>query len=143
MVDIVTGAIAGFLATIVMTGVMMALGDDSPPPTATLWSNFVGDDTPDAYMVQGMVLHFLYGIGAGVVFTIGGDLLNLGFGPEAVVLTVLAALVYGLVLMVFGAAFWMNIVLAMDADRQTMMLFGVFHLVYGLVLGVSVAYLPI
>ena len=143
MVDVITGAVAGLVATIVMTAFMMTIGDDSPPPTASLWSQYVGDAGPDAYMMQGMILHFLYGIGAGAVFTAGGDVLNLSFGADEMALTLVAAVVYGLVLMVVGAVFWMKIVLAMDPDRQTAMQFGLFHLVYGIVLGVSVVYLPL
>lgn len=143
MVDIVTGAVAGLIATIVMTVFIMGLGDDSPPPTAALWAKYVRDAPPHEFMMQGMVLHFLYGIGAGAVFAGGGELLELGLGADRVALTLSAAIVYGLALMVVGAVFWMKIVLAMDPDRQTAMMFGLFHVIYGFVLGLGVAYLPL
>lgn len=51
-----------------MTIFMMLLGDDSPPPTALFWSKYLGDRSPNQYMMQGMMLHFIYGIIAGGVF---------------------------------------------------------------------------
>ena len=143
MIGIVTGTIAGLVATIVMTVFMIGLGDDGPPPTATLWAKYVGSRGPEAYMMQGMLLHFLYGIGAGSAFAAVGDLLNLGFGADQVALTVIAALVYGLILMVVGAIFWMKIVLAMQPDRETAIMFGLFHVIYGIFLGLGVVYLPL
>lgn len=72
-VTILGGLLGGVVATIVMTALMMWLGDDSPPPTAVFWSTYVGDGRPGEYVRQGMVLHFLYGsvlgtaVGAGLV----------------------------------------------------------------------------
>lgn len=68
MVTILNGLVGGFVATLVMTGFMMTMGDDSPPPTALLWAKYVGDGEPDQYMMQGMALHLLYGTIAGGVF---------------------------------------------------------------------------
>jgi hypothetical protein len=120
------------IATIVMTVFMLALGDDSPPPTAALWSKYVGDGTPEEYMPQGMALHVLYGIGAGAAFAVAFSLLG-------VTLTLTAAvglgLVYGVVLTVVGMVLWMRVVLAMEPEPKTMGLFSLFHLVYGGVLG--------
>lgn len=63
MATILGGLIGGLLATIAVTVFIMTLGDDSPPPTAALWSKFVGDEPPEEYVLPGMVLHMLYGIG--------------------------------------------------------------------------------
>lgn len=68
MVTILSALVGGFVATIVMTVFMMTMGDDSPPPTALLWSKYVGDSDPDQYMMQGMALHLIYGTVAGGVF---------------------------------------------------------------------------
>lgn len=143
MVSILTGLIAGLLATVVMTAFMMALGDDSPPPTAALWAKYVGDEGPEAYMKQGMLLHMLYGTGAGTAFAVGAAAFALGVGPGALVGSVLWGVAFGLVLMVGGMAFWMRIVLAMEPEPKTMATFGFFHVVYGVVLGAAVALLPV
>lgn len=53
-ITFINGLAGGIVATIVMTVFMMALGDDSPPPTALFWSQYVGDGGPEEYMMQGM-----------------------------------------------------------------------------------------
>lgn len=133
MVTILSGLAGGLLATIVMTIFMMTLGDDSPPPTAALWAKYVGDGPADDYMMPGMVLHMLYGIGAGVAFVLLVP--AVGFGLSELIPAVAAGIVFALVLTVVGMVFWMKIVLSMDAEPKTMTMFGVFHLVYGVVLG--------
>lgn len=139
MVSILSGLVGGFVATIVMTVFMMALGDDSPPPTALFWSKYVGDGTPDQYMMQGMILHLLYGTVAGAVFAVLAT--ALGFISVATLGSALLwGLVYGFVLFAGAAMFWMNIVLGLDADRKMVGMFLFFHLVYGAVLGVWLGY---
>lgn len=139
-IGLVTGLVGGLVATAVMTVLMMVLGDDSPPPTAALWSKYVGDGPPEEYMMQGIVLHFLYGIGAGAVFGLAVASLT----ADAGLLTVVGgAVVYGIVLMLVGMVFWMRVVLGMEADGETMALFGVFHLAYGLVLGLMAWFVPL
>jgi hypothetical protein len=130
--SIINGLAGGLIATIVMTVFMMALGDDSPPPTAALWSTYVGDGPPEDYMMQGMVLHMLYGIGAGAAFAL---LLPVVGISVTLVTAVGLGLVYGIGLTVIGAVLWMNIVLGMDADPAMIGMFTLFHLVYGGVLG--------
>lgn len=133
---ILTGIVAGLLATIVMTAVMKAVGDGSPPPTALLWSKFVGGGDPDDHRLPGMVLHLLYGTGAGVVFVVGAGFLGLSIA------TVTAATVWGLLwglgLFVVGALFWLNTVLSVESDSRMLAQFGILHVVYGLTLGVWV-----
>ena len=136
MATILSGLIGGLLATIVMTVFMMALGDDSPPPTAVLWSKFVGDDPPEEYMMPGMALHLLYGVGAGVAFVVFAS--ALGYGLESLTTALVAGLVYAVLLTLVGMVFWMKIVIGLDADGETAATFGFFHLVYGLVLGAFV-----
>lgn len=130
--SILNGLAGGLVATIVMTVFMMALGDDSPPPTAALWSKYFGDGPPEKYMMQGMVLHMLYGIGAGGGFAI----LIPVFGVSVTTATAIGlGLAYGVALTVVGAVLWMRIVLAMEPEPATVGLFLFFHLVYGAVLG--------
>jgi hypothetical protein len=120
------------IATIVMTVFMMALGDDSPPPTAALWSKYVADGPPEEYMPQGMALHVLYGIGAGAAFAIAFPFLGVNL---TLATAVGLGLVYGIVMTVVGMVLWMRIVLAMEPEPKTMGLFFLFHLIYGGVLG--------
>jgi len=112
---------------------MMALGDDSPPPTALFWSKYIGDGPPEDYMMPGMALHMIYGIVAGVV--LAGGLLAGGFDDVELLVAVGAGLVYGLVLFAGAAVFWMNVVLGLDPEPKEVGAFLFFHLVYGLVLG--------
>jgi len=128
------GLVGGLIATIVMTVFMMALGGDSPPPTAQFWSKYVGDGEPDEYMMQGMVLHALYGIIAGLVFVVVVPLIGLTIG--SVTTAVLFGLAYGFVLFLGAAVFWMNVVLDLDPGMPMVATFLLFHLVYGVVLGV-------
>jgi hypothetical protein len=94
--------VGGLVATVAMTAVMLALGDDSPPPTAALWAKFVGDEGPEAYRPQGMALHFLTVVGAVVWMRA-----VLGMDPDrgTAALFALFHVVYGVVLgafVVFG-----------------------------------------
>ena len=143
MVSILSGLVGGLVATIVMTMFMMGLGDDSPPPTAALWAKYVGDEGPESYMMQGMVLHMLYGIGAGGAFAVGVTALGLGVGAGVLTTSLLWAVIYGLALTVVGAIFWMRIVLAMEPEPKMVGMFAFFHLVYGIVLGATVTYIPL
>ena len=132
-ITLLGGLVGGVAATIVMTVFMMALGDDSPPPTALFWSKYVGDGDPEEYMMPGMALHMFYGIAAGVVLAV---LLPIaGFGDVAFVTALGVGLGYGFVLFVFAAAFWMNVVLALDSEPKQVGSFLLFHLIYGGVLG--------
>ena len=140
-VTIVNGLVGGVLATVVMTALMMALGDDSPPPTALFLAEYVGDGRPEQYMMPGMVLHLLYGIGAGAGLAV--VLIGAGFDPINTVEAIGAGLGYGLILFVFAAVFWMKLVLDMDPEPKDVGLFLLFHLVYGLVLGAVIGFGPV
>jgi len=132
-ITLVNGIAGGLVATIVMTAFMMALGDDSPPPTALFWSEYVGDGTPEEYMTQGMVLHLLYGVGAGLAVAV--VLPVVGFGSVTFATAVGLGVAYGIVLFAVAAVFWMNVVLDLDAEPGMVATFLFFHLVYGIVLG--------
>jgi hypothetical protein len=136
MVTLSSGLAGGLIATIVMTMFMMALGDDSPPPTASLWATYAGDGSADEYMMEGMVLHLLYGTAAGAVFVLA--LPAVGVGLSELVLATAAGVGYAIVLTIVAMAFWMNLVLDVDADTTEMATFVFFHLVYGVVLGAFV-----
>lgn len=129
---ILNGLVGGLVATVVMTAVMMVAGDDSPPPTALLWSKYVGDHEPEEYMMQGVVIHFVYGVGAGAV--LAAALTAVGVSP-GLVTGLVAGAVYGFVMFLVGAVFWMNAVLGLDPGRKQAVMFLALHLIYGVVLG--------
>ncbi len=132
MAPVIAGLVGGAVATVVMTVVMMLIGDGGPPPTARIVATFAGGD-PEDHEMPGMVLHLLYGIVAGAAFAVGAPLV----GPSLDSVGVAAGLgvVYGIVLMVGGMAFWMRLVIGMEPDRRMMLTFGTVHVVYGVVLG--------
>lgn len=132
MVTLLAGLVGGIVATIVMTAGMMSLGDGGPPPTAGLVAKLAGGE-PAEYEMPGMLLHVLYGVGAGVVFALGVPQVGLGF--DSIVVATGLGFVYGVVLMIVGMLFWMRTVLGMDPDRDTMMMFVTVHVVYGVVIG--------
>lgn len=131
---LINGALGGLVATFVMTVVMMAAGDDSPPPTANLWSKYVGGE-PEENRAPAMILHFVYGTAVGSLlagFLFATDLtsavINLGSG-----------IAYGIVLFIVGALFWMRTVIGIEPERKRIMMFLMVHFVYGGVLGVWLA----
>jgi len=129
---LVTGLVGGMLATIVMTAVMMVVGDGGPPPTANLVAKFA-DGEPEDHKMPGMLLHLVYGIGAGGALAVGAPFVGLSFDQVAIAIGV--GLAYGILLMVAGMVFWMRLVIGVEPDKRTMMTFGVVHVVYGVVLG--------
>jgi hypothetical protein len=132
MTSVIAGLAGGLVATIVMTAVMMVMGDGGPPPTAGLVAKFAGGEPAD-HSMPGMLLHLIYGTLAGAVFAVGVPLLGLEL--TAIGVAVGLGLVYGIILMIGGMAFWMRTVIGMDPDRDMMMMFAVVHVVYGIVLG--------
>jgi hypothetical protein len=133
MTTLLAGLAGGLVATIVMTMLMMVMGDGGPPPTARLVAKFAGGE-PEDYAMPGMVVHMLYGIIAGVVFALGVPALGI-IDLGSIGLAVAAGLVYGLVLMIGGMVFWMRMIIGMEPDGNMMRMFGTVHVVYGLVLG--------
>lgn len=136
MVTIVGGLIGGFLATIVMTILMMVLGGGGPPPTAAFYAKYIGDGDPEDFMMPGMILHLAYGTGAGGVY---GWLAVSGLLAVTLATPLLTGLangaIFGAILFVIAALFWMNIVLDTDPEPPEVVVLLIFHLAYGLVLG--------
>lgn len=126
------GLAGGLVATVAMTAVTLATGDDSPTPTERLWASFVADGEPERYGTEGMALHLAYGVLAGGVFAAALGALNVGTTPVS---GLLAGVVYGVVLFAVGAAFWLVMVLGYSPDRRTALAFLLVHVVYGVVLG--------
>ena len=132
MASVIAGLAGGVVATIVMTIAMKVIGDGGPPPTAALVAKLAGGD-PNDYAMPGMILHLIYGTLAGVVFAVGVPVIGLNLGSIAVATGL--GLVYGIVLMIGGMIFWMRMVMGMEPDKSMMMVFGIVHVIYGVVLG--------
>ena len=132
MASITAGLAGGLVATIVMTAVMKTMGDGGPPPTAGLAAKFAGGEPAD-HAMPGMVLHLLYGVVAGGVLAVGVPVIGLSLGSIGVAVGL--GVVYGLVLMIGGIAFWMRGVIGMEPDRGMLVTFGTVHVIYGVVLG--------
>lgn len=143
MVTLLTGLVGGLIATFVMTAFMMSLGDDSPPPTASLWAKYVGSGNPEDYVPQGMALHTVYGIVAGAIFVLVFSAIDIGFPVGSLVGGLGWGIVWGIVLFVVSAVFWMNVVLGMDPEPKQAAKFLLFHVVYGVVLGAWVWSSPV
>jgi len=132
MAAIIAGLVWGLVATIVMTMTMMAVGDGGPPPTAALVAKFAGG-TPEEHKKPGMLLHLLYGSVAGAVFAVGVPLVGLSLGSIGVATGL--GFVYGVLLMIGGMVFWLRLVIGVEPDKDMMTVFGIVHVVYGVVLG--------
>lgn len=132
MASVIAGLVWGFVATIVMTMTMMAVGDGGPPPTAALVAKFAGG-TPEEHKKPGMLLHMLYGTIAGAVFAVGVPLVGLSLDSIGVAIGL--GFVYGVVLMIGGMVFWLRLVIGVEPDKGMMKVFGIVHVVYGVVLG--------
>jgi len=72
------------------------------PPTAEFWTLYVGDESADRYLLQGLLLHALYGGVAGALFAplFGVVVTKTALSRECVGL--LSGVGHGLVLSVFG-----------------------------------------
>ena len=132
MASVIAGLVWGFVATIVMTMTMMAVGDGGPPPTAALVAKFAGG-TPEEHKKPGMLLHMLYGTIAGAVFAVGVPLVGLSL--DSICVAIGLGFVYGVVLMIGGMVFWLRLVIGVEPDKDMMKVFGIVHVVYGVVLG--------
>jgi len=119
LIPLIPGLAGGLIATVLMTVVMMIVGDGGPPPTASFVAKFAGGE-PEEHKMPGMVLHLLYGVGAGAALA-------------DVAVTVGVGLAYGVVLMVVGMIFWMRLVIGAEPEKRMMMSFAA-HVTYGVVL---------
>lgn len=131
---LINGALGGVVATLAMTIVMMVAGDGSPPPTANLWSKYVGGE-PAENKLPAMLLHFFYGT---VVASVLAAVLSMT-GLTNAVINFGSGVAYGIVLFIVGSLFWVQLVLGMDPERKQTIMFLMVHFVYGAVLGAWLA----
>lgn len=130
----VLGLLSGAFATLVMTVFRMPVSE-SPPPTAWLWAEYVGEDAPEEYPVPGLVLHLVYGVfGGGAFGALFGPLIR-GTESDRELLGTVYSVAYGLVLSIFGQYVLLDRLLGMDLSDDETFVFYVSHVVYGLSLG--------
>ncbi|MFB6245876.1 MAG: hypothetical protein ABEJ03_06045 [Candidatus Nanohaloarchaea archaeon] len=137
----ISGSLGGFVAMLAMTAAMKVLSDHPVPPTADLWSKYIGDEPPEECIRKGMMLHLLYGTAAGALFATA--LPSLGYTELGALALVGYSILYGLVLELTGSVVWVKAVMGMESDRSQIVNFTAFHLVYGLVLGLWLALVPL
>lgn len=134
----ISGLLAGLIATVVMTPVMM-MGMSGPPGPSRLFAKITGGDAnSQGLKMAGMMGHMVYGGVAGLVF---GVLAVDAFGWTSGLIG--WGLLFGVVLMAVMMMVWAPVI-GMMAEMKTMeqsarMKMAVFamgaHLVYGAVLG--------
>ncbi|WP_227376136.1 hypothetical protein [Haladaptatus halobius] len=133
--NVKTGFVGGLFGTVIMTAFREPVAR-SLPPTAAFLSKFVGGE-PDDHTVGALLLHLLYGGAAGSVFApvlaVGSAESPSSLEPETEGL--LAGLVYGLALSVFGERFLLERLLEMNLERDERAVFHAGHVMYGLSLG--------
>lgn len=139
------GIEGGALGTLVMT-VFRAPVTRSLPPSADFWAKFVRGGRGEDYPIAGLLLHFVYGIGAGALFAAARpreeSVQNSGGrrGPptpaEGSQVGPLAA-IFGIALSLFGERVMLSGLL--DTPPDDRYAFHVGHLVYGLTLGTWLA----
>lgn len=141
---LIAGTVGGFVGTIAMSMLMMPAMGDKPGAPQMLLSR-LNDKPPEDNKAMGMVLHFLYGTIAGIVFAYAAvDLLGYSIAEPSE--GAVWGLVWGLVLF-FVAFFWMAVSGMMSSmmdqpkseRMKGMVVFLVAHLIYGGVLGLVAA----
>lgn len=131
---VVRGCVGGLVATAVMTAYRIPIFR-ALPPTAEFWARYVGGGDAEQYFLEGLLLHFSYGTAAGGAF---GALLSFVHPRSRLdreLTTLVAGLVYGLLLSAFGSRVVFRYVLRRDLEPEEALVFHVGHVVYGLTLG--------
>lgn len=139
MATILSGLVGGLLGAIV-TGALRRAASDEPAPSATVWAMYLGDGYPAHYGIQGTATHVLYGAGAGAVFALFTGSLALGLSTVGGAL--LWAVVWAAVLAVIAVGVWSMVVIGDAPDGRGLAELGAGHLVFGVVLGLWVHYVP-
>jgi len=124
----------GLIATAIMTAYRIPIFR-ALPPTAEFWALYVGEERADRYLLEGLLLHALYGGVAGAVFAPPYEYLRSKTTRSAERLGVLAGIGYGLLLSAFGKRVVFEYVLHDDLDPDGALVFHVGHAMYGVTLG--------
>lgn len=138
-VSIVFGLAAGFIATVVMTVFMAPMMKKGPGVSQFIAARVGGGDPASkSAMMGGMVAHLIYGTAMGGIYALGTSALNL-----VVVSHLVNGLLFGIFLFIIAVAIVTPLSRApmKQTPMSMMVVFLVLHLLYGLVLGASVAWL--
>ncbi len=140
MPSIFLGLLAGFLGSVVMAVLMMAMAKGQPGVNTLLVARVLGKSPADpAAKMGGIVAHFAYGSAMGAVFVLGSSAILIADSWW------LNGLLFGVVLFLVAA---MAIMPAAGLSREKMkempkgriVGFLVFHLIYGAVLAGVIVY---
>lgn len=133
-IAVLRGVVGGMIGTATMT-VYRAPLFAGLPPTAEFWAKFVGGGEPEEYPIQALLLHFMYGAGAGGVF--GGLAAKFGVNPVdgRASTWMLLSTAYSVVLSVFGTRIVLRRHLDVKLTGTEALVFHVGHVIYGLSLG--------
>ena len=129
-----TGASGGFVATIVMTAFRLPISR-SLPPTDEFWRTYVSRNGGESATLPAILLHLLYGTGAGVAYAILRGRPAESDTAAAERRGVVTAVAYSLVLSVFGLRVLLNGLLDQELDSHEALIFHLGHVVYGITLG--------
>lgn len=135
MVSTLAGLLGGLLGAIV-SGAAATVATDEPIPATVVWAKYLGDGVPAGYERRGVVVHVLYGAITGVLFAALAGVF--GFGVGTLGETLLWAVGWSALLLVVAVGFWQRVMIGeIPAARPLAELAGG-HLVYGVVLGLTV-----
>lgn len=137
-ITVLKGVVGGLLGTATMTGYRAPLFAGLPP-TAEFWSQFVAGGDPSEYPVQALLMHFLYGAGAGGVFGAVAAAVDVDLLEGRTVTSMLLATGYSVLLSVFGSRIVLRRLLGIELSSDEALVFHVGHVIYGLSLGTCVA----
>lgn len=133
------GAAGGLVATVVMTAFRLPISR-SLPPTDEFWRRYVRRDGSGSATVPALLLHLLYGAGAGVAYVALEPRL-VGTDPtrpseaRAELRGVVTAVGYSLVLSAFGLRVLLDWLLDEELEPDEELIFHLGHAIYGITLG--------
>lgn len=128
------GASGGFVATFVMTAFRLPISR-SLPPTAEFWTTYVRPGEPDEATLPAILLHFIYGMGAGVVYVVAAPDFSNASEAGAEGRGVVTAVAYSLLLSAFGLRVVLGTLLDQELSPDEKLIFHLGHVVYGVTLG--------
>jgi len=135
MVSTLAGLLGGLLGAIV-TGVAAMVATDEPIPATVVWAKYLGDGVPAGYERRGAVIHLFYGAVAGALFVVLAGGAGLGIGTLGGAL--LWAVGWSAVLLVVAVGFWQRVMVGGVPEPRPLAELAGGHLVYGVVLGLTV-----
>lgn len=128
------GAEGGLVATLVMTAFRLPISR-SLPPTDEFWRTYVRRDDSSRATIPAILLHLLYGMGAGVAYVGLGPRISRTSEARAELRGVVTAVLYSVVLSGFGLRVLLRGLLDQELSPDEKFVFHLGHVVYGITLG--------